>query len=124
MHDAFAISSEWLYFPDINFGVFIVYWDLYGLIGFHGLKGSYTGAFLLVVQANKAAGTKTAHGRPKCQHITEHAGMLTCATQDFVNFYSAKLANRPPHWFGAVRVGGLALSLWAFCGTSVFWGLS
>ena len=116
-------SSTWAYFPDVNFGAFIVSRDLYGLIGFLGKKGIYSGASHPVVQANGVAGTYTAHGGPiprarKCQHITVHAGMLTCATQDFGNFYSAELAGRSSAsslvW-GPLGKGSCTIS-WGFLG--------
>ena len=85
--------------PGLQFQWFRCSRDSYGLIGFHGKKGIYSGAFHPVVQTNGVAGSYTAHGGPiprarKCQHITEHAGRLTCATQGFDDFYSAELAGR------------------------------
>ena len=90
-------SSTWEHFPNCNFGGVIVFWDQHGLIDFHGKKGIYSRAFYPFVQANEVAGSNTAYGGPiprarKCQHITEHAGRLTGATQDFNNFYSTTLA--------------------------------
>ena len=82
--------------PDCNFGGFFVFWDLYGLIGFHGKKRIYSGVLYPVVHANGVAGSNTAYvGRArKCQHITEYAGRLTGATHDFDNFYLTALAGR------------------------------
>ena len=39
--------------PDCNFGGIIVFWDLFGLIGFHGKKGIYSGVLYPVVPSSK-----------------------------------------------------------------------
>ena len=54
-------SGNWVHFPDCNFIGFIVFWEQYGLLGFHGKLGIYSGAFPSVVQADGVAGSNTAY---------------------------------------------------------------